>query len=184
MFTKIEKKKRRVKTENKRFILNRYKQKNQKVFQHFFKRLASMSSISLIFLCLSSAILLFWLACFKNSKFMGFSAFVAKRSASMHSTLILLANLNFFSFTALISAVKIFCLSDFCVSSFSALSYASSGWWLEWVPFYTPNHLVWNFNDFGALLWISLVVFNRSMSKRLSLQIFKKQLLVDAEASF
>ena len=91
------------------------------MFQHFFKGLASMSSKPEIFLCLSSAILLFWLVCFKNSKFKSFSAFVAKRSASTRSTLISLANLSRFSFTALISAMTIFRLNDFCVSSFSAL---------------------------------------------------------------
>ena len=50
---------------------------------------------------------------------------------------------------------------------------------------YTLNYLVRNFNCLGALFWISHVVFNPPKSnQRLWVQIFNKQLLADAEASF
>ena len=49
-------------------------------------------------------------------------------SVSTRSTFIPLAYLSHFSYTALISAMTIFRLSDLCVSSFSPLCFASSDW--------------------------------------------------------
>ena len=92
------------------------------MFQHFFKlQLFSYPLLIISNLALSVGL-------FQKFEFKSFLAFVAKRSASTRSTFISLANLSLFSFTALISAVTIFRLSDFYVSSFSALCFASSDW--------------------------------------------------------
>ena len=98
-----------------------------------------MSSNFLIFLRLSSAIL-FWLACFKNSKFRSFSAFVATRSASTCSTLTQLANFFYYlDFSSDNFSLKQFlCIFLLCslLCQFRLVVGMSF--------LYTLNHLVWN----------------------------------------